>query len=195
MSAAPRQLVVFGGQGSGKGTQAARLAEQLDLELIGTGDVLRQMAKEDTPSGRKIAPIIQTGQLVPDDMISGIVGRQLERLPTERGFVLEGYPRTVNQSEQLQATLERLERTASSTVLVNLDVPRDVLQRRLLDRGRHDDTEELIEERLRLYDERTAPVLEAVASWVRVLHVDGNQPVETVTETITKQLNHVQTKA
>lgn len=195
MSAAPRQLVVFGGQGSGKGTQAARLAEQLKLELIGAGDLLRQMAKEDTPSGRKIAPIIQAGQLVPDDMISGIVGRQLESIPPERGFVLEGYPRTVRQSELFKGILERLGRATTGATFVNLDVPREELKRRLLERQRHDDTEALIEERFRLYDKRTAPVLKAVEPWARVLHIDGNQPIEAVTQAVINQVSDAKAQA
>ncbi len=195
MSQAPRQLVVFGGQGSGKGTQAKRLAERFDLELIGTGDLLRRLAQEDTPTGRRIAPIITAGQLVPDEVISDIIARRLEALPATAGFLIEGYPRTVTQAEQFQAILERLGRSATTTTFVNLDVPRDVLEHRLLARRRHDDTAELIEERLRLYDERTTPVRDAVAAWAQVVHVDGNQPVPAVTDAIINRLSDAKAQA
>lgn len=195
MSQIPRQLVIFGGQGSGKGTQAARLAEQFGLESIGTGDILRRMASEGTPAGDKIAKIIGAGQLVPDDMIAEIVSLQLESLPADRGFVLEGYPRTVRQADLLREVLDRLGRSPASVVFITLDVPRDVVVKRLLERGRHDDTQELIEERLRLYEEQTTPVLKAVEQWATVVHINGNQPVETVTEEISNQLNNAQAQA
>jgi adenylate kinase len=191
----PVQLVVFGGQGSGKGTQAAALAARLDLELIGTGDILRKMATEQTPIGRKVNEIISAGQLVPDDMISEIITLQLKSLPGERGFVLEGYPRTIRQAEELEAASEASGRSPEAMTFVYLDVPREELIKRLLARGRHDDTEELIDERLRLYDEKTAPVLKAVEAWANVIHVDGDQPVEAVTESIIKELEHAKAQA
>lgn len=195
MSNAPQQLVVFGGQGSGKGTQATRLAERLDVQHIGAGDILRKIAKEGTPLGHKVADILGAGQFVPDDMILEIVTLQLKSLPADRGFVLEGYPRNVVQSEELRTTLDTLGRSADRTVFVYLDVPRDVLVKRLQERQRHDDTAELITERLRLYDERTAPVLKAVESWARVLHVNGDQPIETVTDEIVNRLSDAKTQA
>lgn len=195
MSQAPRQLVVFGGQGSGKGTQAVRLADTFDVPHIGAGDILRRIAKEGTPLGQKVAEILGAGQFVPDDLILEIVTLQLKSLPADRGFVLEGYPRSVVQSEAFRAALEQLARPPGQTVFVYLDVPRDVLVRRMQDRKRHDDTEELITERLRLYDERTAPVLQAVESWARVLHVNGNQPIEAVTDEIVNRLSSAKTQA
>jgi adenylate kinase len=195
MSHAPKQLVVFGGQGSGKGTQAVRLADTFDVQHIGAGDILRRIAKEGTPLGQKVAEILGAGQFVPDDLILEIVTLQLKSLPADRGFVLEGYPRSVVQSEEFRAALERLGRPPGQTVFVYLDVPRDVLVRRMQDRKRHDDTEELITERLRLYDERTAPVLQAVESWAQVLHVNGNQSIEAVTDEIVNRLSSAKAQA
>lgn len=195
MNRTPRQLVIFGGQGSGKGTQAVRLAERFDLELIGAGDVLRRMAGEDTPIGRQIAPIVEAGQLVSDDLASDVIARRLEALPATAGFLVEGYPRTVNQAKQFQAILKRLGRSPEATIFVNLDVPRAVLEQRLLARQRHDDTAELIAERLRLYDERTQPVRDAVTAWARVIHIDGNQSVPAVTDAIINRLSDAKTQA
>ena len=191
MNQASPQLVVFGGQGSGKGTQATRLAEALDLERIGAGDILRKIAKEDTPLGQKVSAILDAGQFVPDDMILEIVTLQLKSLPPGRGFVLEGYPRSTVQAGEFRKALEALGRPADRTTFVYLDVPRPVLVKRLQERGRHDDTAELIEERLRIYDERTAPVLKGVGSWAQVIRVNGNQPIEAVTEEITNRLGDV----
>ncbi len=195
MSAAPRQLVVFGGQGSGKGTQAVRLAEAFDLQHIGAGDILRKIAGEETPLGRKVADILGAGQFVPDDMILEIVTLQLKSLPADKGFVLEGYPRSVVQAGEFREALDALGRPAERTLFIYLDVPRDVLVKRMQERQRHDDTAELIAERLRLYDERTAPVLEAVESWAQVVHVNGNQPIETVTDEIVNRLSDAKAQA
>lgn len=195
MSQTPRQLVVLGGQGSGKGTQAKRLAERFDLELIGAGDVLRRIIAADTPLGRKIAPTVRAGKLLPDEVSSEIIAARIGDVPAASGFVLEGYPRSVKQSELFRANLERLGRPVGSTVFITLDVPRPVLKERLLKRHRQDDTEEIIEERFRLYDEKTKPIYDAVAAWAQVVHVDGNQPVPAVTATIINQLSDVKAQA
>lgn len=195
MSAGPIQIVLFGGQGVGKGTQAKRLAESYGVDLIGAGDLLRQMAQQDTPSGRKIAPIIAAGKLVPGEIVTDLIALQLESIPTDQGFVLEGYPRTVDQSGQFKKVLERLRRTGTPTVFVKLEVPREIQRQRLLDRGRHDDTAAVIERRLRIYDQQTTPILTEVEPWAPVIHIDGNHPIPEVTELITNRLSDVQAKA
>jgi adenylate kinase len=198
MSRQVRHLIIFGGQGAGKGTQAKRVGKQFGLVYIGLGDVLRQMAGEDTPVGRRIDQTInQQGRLMPDDLVSEIAAMQIGSLPPSVGFMLDGYPRTVGQAVQLKKILAGQGRLTPKPTFINLKVPKAEVKQRLTKRRRiekrHDDIGPIIDTRLALYAKETKPVLDKVKGWAKVIDVDGNQPIPQVTEEILTKLGDAKT--
>jgi adenylate kinase len=175
---------MLGAPGAGKGTQAARLAKRLGAAHLEAGALFRQMASEDSPLGAQIRELVARGHLVPDDLTDEVVGERLRALPTDRGFVLDGYPRNVRQAHALHSLLGELGRLEPRPVFVHLDVPRDVLVARLRRRrgleGRADDTDDVITRRLEVYEAETAPVRDAVTDWANVVTIDGDQPPDAV---------------
>lgn len=188
MPAKQLHLVIFGGQGAGKGTQAKVLTERYGLVYLGMGDLLRELAEEQTPMGKRVRKLVEGGNLVPDEFADQIVALKLGEIPPSTGFILDGYPRTLEQARALKHTLAGLDRMQPQPVFINLEVPRSELLVRLRKRryteGRYDDTEEGIAQRLKLYDEHTKPVLAAVKDWAQILHVDGHQTVKAVAKEI-----------
>ena len=181
-------LIIFGGQGAGKGTQAARLAGRFGLVHINTGDVFRELAEEDSKWGRRAKEVLSRGELMPDDITNHAVEAKIGELPPTVGFILDGYPRTEAQAETLHQTLQRMNRLQPKPVFIQLEVPRDELVQRLEKRGRHDDVAELIETRLRIFKEQTEPLIESVGHWAEVISINGNQSVAAVTEEIEREL-------
>ena len=166
----PLRLVIFGRQGAGKGTQCIRLVERYGIAHISTGDMLRGAVAAGTELGLKAKAIMDAGDLVGDDIINGIVRQRLaEADATERGFVLDGYPRTANQAQALLEILDGVGLHAA----VDLDVPLDVVTERMKGRGREDDTDEAIARRLALYEQETRPVLDFFAERDLLVTVDG----------------------
>lgn len=162
-------MIILGRQGSGKGTQAARIADQYGVVHISTGDMLRAAVAEDTELGRRAKVLMDAGDLVPDDIMNGIVDERLAKADVvEGGFLLDGFPRTPGQADALVGFVgDRLQ------LAINLDVAVEVVTERMMARGREDDTPESIARRLELYEAETAPLL----SWAEnrgILHVvDG----------------------
>lgn len=163
------RLVIFGRQGAGKGTQCARLSERYGVPHISTGDMLRAAVEAGTPFGVKAKAIMDAGDLVPDDVMVGIVDERLGQPDAEAGFLLDGFPRTGDQAEALDRLLGERELVAA----INLEVAEEVVIERMLARGRQDDTEEAIRRRLDLYLEQTAPLLELYRSHGLLVEVDG----------------------
>lgn len=164
---APLRLVILGRQGSGKGTQGVRLAEQLGIAHISTGDMLRAAAEAGTPMGLEAKAYMDRGDLLPDDVMQGVVAERLEQDDARTaGFLLDGFPRTVGQAEALDAL-------AAIDLAIDLDVPYDVVMERMLARGRTDDTPEAIARRLDLYEAQTRPLLERYGSQSKLVTVDG----------------------
>lgn len=164
------RLVIFGRQGAGKGTQCIRLVERYGIIHISTGDVLRAAVSAGTELGLKAKAVMDAGDLVGDDIMNGIVRERLaEADVVERGFVLDGYPRTTNQAEALLEVLDG----AGLHAAVDLDVPLDVVTERMKGRGRADDTDEAIARRLALYEQETRPVLDFFAERDLLVTVDG----------------------
>lgn len=178
----------MGAPGAGKSTQAQRLAERLGAAHLEVGGLLRQAASEDSPLGAQIRPLIVAGNLVPDHLTDEVVGERLRALPTDQGFVLDGYPRNARQARALHRLLGELGRLEPRPVFVQLDVPRDVLMARLRRRreldGRGDDTEDVIARRLAIYATETAPVRDAVTDWADVVTIDGNRPPDAVADAV-----------
>jgi len=164
-----RRLIVFGRQGAGKGTQAVRLAGHYGIPHISTGDMLRSAAAEGTPLGLEAKTLMDAGDLVPDDVMEGIVAERLAKPDAVPGWLLDGYPRTLGQVEALGRNVGE----DFVDLAVNLDVPVDVVTGRMVARGREDDTEDAIRRRLELYEEQTAPLLAWFAERGLLVEVDG----------------------
>jgi len=165
-------LVILGRQGSGKGTQAARLVEAYSPVHVSTGDMLRAAVAAGTELGRRAGALMDAGNLVGDDLINGIVAERLAQPDVvEHGFLLDGYPRTPDQAAAMEGFLAEAGTTLA--VAVNLEVPVDEVTARMLARGRADDTEEAIRRRLDLYEAETAPLLAWFADRGLLDVVDG----------------------
>ena len=153
-------IVIFGAPGSGKGTYSARLVDTFKLDHISTGDVLRAEIKNGTELGKIAQGYIDNGQLIPDELMIGILGGVYDKFKGSKGVIFDGFPRTIAQAEALKAMLE--ERGESLSAMINLEVSEDILMARLLRRatleGRADDNEETIKKRFAVYHSQTAPL-------------------------------------
>jgi adenylate kinase len=211
------KLVFLGAPGSGKGTQAQRLARHLGIPHISTGDMLRTAVKNETEMGRKAAPIMASGGLVPDEVMIGIIEERLESEDAATGFVLDGFPRTLPQAEQLDQVIAG--NGNGELRVLHLSVPDDVIVDRIVARRscpscnaiyhlvssppkregvcdacgagletRSDDTEEAVRRRLAAYHRQTVPVVEHYRGQEVLKEIDGNRPVEEVFEQIEQSL-------
>jgi adenylate kinase len=169
-------ILILGPQGAGKGTQAKRISEEYGIPHIATGDMLRAAIATGTELGRKVKPIYESGELVPDDLMIELIRERLSQDDTENGFVLDGFPRTLRQAEALDPMLREIGKEL--TVVFVLQLPDEVCIERLLKRaqleGRVDDTPEAIAKRLDLYHRETEPLIEwyRIRSNVVVVHAD-----------------------
>ena len=170
------RVLLLGPQGSGKGTQAKRIADAYGAPHIATGEILRSAISQGTELGRRVQPIIDRGDLVPDDLMVDLIR---ERLRDEDGFVLDGFPRTVHQAEALDSMLAEIGKPIDLVLL--LQVSDDVASERLLHRaaeeGRLDDAPEVIRNRLRLYHEETEPVVERYRTEGTLVPIPGERSV------------------
>jgi adenylate kinase len=179
--------ILFGPPGGGKGTQAAYITERFGLPHVSTGVMLRREVERGSDLGAEVAPIMAEGRLVPDELIVRVIEARLSRPDAARGVLLDGFPRTVPQAEELDAMLRR--RGCRVDMLLCLDVPESVLIERLLgrarDEGRADDNLETIQTRLAVYHEESAPVLDHYRqAGVRIETVDGDAPIDEVARRI-----------
>jgi len=166
------RLVILGRQGSGKGTQSVRIAESYGCIHVSTGDMLRAAVAEGTELGLAASVVMESGGLVSDEIMNGIVAERLAKPDiAAQGVLLDGFPRTADQADTLESILADLDQPL--TLALNLDVPVDEVTRRMMARGRSDDTEEAIRRRLQLYEEQTAPLLEWFGSRGLLATVDG----------------------
>ena len=184
----PLNLVFFGPPGAGKGTQADRFAERHQIPKISTGDILRKAIQDGTRIGVLVRDTLQRGALVSDDLIISIVAERLEQPDTASGFVLDGFPRTLPQAAALDAMLAE----RGGVHVVALVVHADEVIRRLGNRGRDDDETYVIKERLAVYEHETAPVLEYYRRRHVVTVLDGNRPLDEVTESIEHAVSKTQ---
>ncbi len=169
------RLVLLGAPGSGKGTQATRLREHLQVPHISTGDLLRAAVKAGTDLGRQAKVVMESGGLVSDEIVLGMLEERLTAGDTGNGFVLDGYPRNLAQANALDALLGRLGQPAD--IAVQLDVDTELLITRLAGRaqaeGRADDSPEAVRHRLTVYNDATAPVVDFYRNTGRLACVDG----------------------
>lgn len=207
------QLILFGPPGVGKGTQAKVLSSKYNIPHISTGDILREAVKNKTPLGNKAKEIMQRGELVPDDIMIGIVKDTLGQQRCKNGFVLDGFPRSIGQAESLHKILEELK--FNNIHVINITANDQELIKRLTNRRackscgsifiyyeikdknecpvcgakesfyqRNDDKEEVIKHRLEVYNSTTKPVLQYYKEQKKVVDIDGLQEIEKVTADI-----------
>ena len=201
------RVIFLGPPGAGKGTQAARLAAHLGVPKIGTGEMLRTAIAKNTPLGQQVHPFMETGNLVPDHLLVALVRERIGEPDCDRGFVLDGFPRTLAQAEGL----EEMSGDPRAWVVFDFEVPRTELMLRLSGRRwcpscqatfhllndppkaagvcdacgtalvqREDDHESVVALRLRQYDERTFPLIEYYRTRARVVRIDGHRPMDVV---------------
>jgi len=167
--------IFLGPPGAGKGTQSSRIAARRGVPQISTGDMLRQAAAQGTPLGMRARKIMEAGELLPDDVIVDLIRERISRPDCAGGFFLDGFPRTSGQAEALDRMLA--ERGLAVDAVVNLDVDEAKLVERMAGRakneGRADDNPETIRERLRVYREKTAPLVSWFDAKGRLVTVDG----------------------
>lgn len=180
------RIVFLGAPGSGKGTQARLLSERLHVPAISTGDMLRAAVREETPLGRRAKEVMERGELVSDEIMTGLIRERISRPDALEGFVLDGFPRTPEQAAALEALLSG--NGKALTAVIHLLVPEDLLVERMLgraaDESRADDKPEAIAERLRVYREKTEPLIGFYRDRGLLAEVNGVGEVREVAEWI-----------
>jgi adenylate kinase len=180
-------LVLFGPPGAGKGTQSQKLIEKYGLIHLSTGDLLRIEKDNGTPLGLEAKKLMDDGKLVPDEVVIGIISNKLDANLSAKGFIFDGFPRTVAQAEALDILLES--KKTPITVMIALQVPDDELERRLLlrgkDSGRPDDANpEVIRKRIKEYNDKTAPVAGFYKTQNKYNSINGIGSVNEIFDTI-----------
>lgn len=184
------RLLLIGPPGAGKGTQAVRLRDMLRVPAISTGDIFRQNVRDETPLGVKAKAFMDAGDNVPDSLTNDLVRDRLEQADCASGFLLDGYPRTLDQVAYLDSFLA--EHDTAMDVVVELVADPDVvverLRQRALEQGRSDDDESVVRHRLEVYREQTAPLIGVYESRGLLVKVDGIGEIDEVTARIASAL-------
>ncbi len=212
-----KRLIFLGAPGAGKGTQAQRLSEMYTIPQISTGDILRQAVKDKSPLGQKAFSYMEKGKLVPDDIVIAIIEERLKEGDCQRGFILDGFPRTVPQADALDQVLGQIKMDIDNVIYFK--VPEEDLVKRLSGRRvcrscganyniffnppdqekicpkcggelyqRIDDQEETIRNRLRIYQEQTEPLIGFYKNKNRLISIDGSGPMDTIFDSLLQAL-------
>jgi adenylate kinase len=176
----------LGGPGAGKGTQAQLLCNALAIPCIATGDILRGAIAAESELGKQAQSFVEQGELVPDGMMIQFIRDRLLQPDVAGGWLLDGYPRTAFQAEELDFLLDDLKQHLDKAILIQ--VPESILVSRSLQRGRVDDTEEVIQRRIALFQERTTPLVDYYEFRNQLLHINGAQSTEEVHQEILARL-------
>ena len=185
-------LILFGPPGSGKGTQSENLIARYGLKHLSTGDLLRSEIAQQTGLGLEAKKIMDKGQLVPDEVVIGMISTALDANPDAKGFLFDGFPRTAAQAEALDKLLDL--KNTSIGVMLAMDVSEEELVRRLLKRGetsdRSDDTNEnVIRERIAVYNSKTAAVADYYKSFDKVVHLKGEGTVDEIFDRLCSEID------
>lgn len=191
------KLVFLGPPGAGKGTQAARLAGVYNVAHVSTGEILRSNVARQTPLGIQAKEYMSRGDLVPDSLIRNMIEHRLEEPDTKVGWILDGFPRNVNQASFVDELLSK--KMASEEIkngdgaslfrVINLVVSDEVLVKRLLARGRADDNEETIRHRLQVHHQETEPLIEFYQNRAQLVSVDGDRQVDAVAQALKEAID------
>ena len=184
------RMLLIGAPGAGKGTQATLISERFGIAHISSGDLLRTHVQDNTTIGRAAKEYLARGDLVPDSIVMDMLRKPVVAASQAGGYVLDGFPRTVEQAEAAYETASEL--GVAVEVAVYLEVPTEELTRRLLARGRgKDDIPEVIEHRLQVFEAKTRPMLDYYAEREELITVNGARPVPEVFSSITVQLERL----
>jgi adenylate kinase len=180
------RIVLLGAPGSGKGTQAALLVQELNLPHISTGELLRSAVKAGSELGMQAKAVMDRGELVSDDIMLGLLGERLSQPDAKAGFILDGYPRNLSQAHALDELLERLDQPVDEALQIDVDVDLVVtrIAKRAAEEGRSDDTEEVVRNRMKVYSDQTAPVVDYYAQKGLLSRVLGEGTIEEVFQRI-----------
>lgn len=182
------RFIFVGPPGSGKGTQTKLLAERLGLNSIGTGDMLRESVRLETPAGRRAKPFVAAGQLVPDDLVNEIVAHLFRTGMAPQHFVMDGYPRTLSQAQTFDKVLEQQKLPLDAVIFLN--VADEEIIRRLSGRNREDDQADIIRKRLEIFHAQNRDILDYYRRRGLLAEVPGIGDVETIYANIEKALKH-----
>ncbi len=179
-------LIILGPPGAGKGTQSILIAEKMGLKHLSTGEILRKAVTDGTPLGLKAKEVMDSGNLVSDEIMVGIIKDAISDDIARKGFILDGFPRTIEQARELDKIMDSL--GYNSAKVINITLDDEELVRRMLGRGRKDDTEETIKNRLKVYKDQTAPVKEHYSSKSAVFDIYGIGSISEINDKILEVL-------
>ncbi len=189
-------IILLGPPGAGKGTQAEFIKKQFHMAHISTGDILRQAVKENSPMGIKAKSFMDQGALVPDEVVIGIIQDRLQQQDTMKGYMLDGFPRTINQADALNEMLKGLsswDQDRAIQHVVYLEVPELELVQRLQGRaakeGRVDDNDETVKNRIKVYFEQTSPLIDYYEAKKLLRRINGRGAIEQITKDILSVLS------
>jgi len=184
-------IILFGPPAAGKGTQAKRLVESRGLIQLSTGDMLRAAKKSGTELGKKVAGIMDRGDLVSDEIVIALIEEQLDMHPDANGFIFDGFPRTVPQAEALDALMVKHGSKVDGVIRLCVDDEAllNRITKRFEDEGRKDDNPESFKVRLNNYNVQTAPLLPYYSAQGKLTEIDGMAAIDTVSDSITRVLN------
>jgi adenylate kinase len=189
-------VLLLGPQGSGKGTQAKLVAQDYGLPHVATGDMLRAAIAAGTEFGQRVKPILDSGRLVPDDLMVELIRERLSEPDARDGFVLDGFPRTLAQAEALDDMLDEIGRELD--VIMEFQLDEETAIQRMLGRaaeeGRPDDTPEVMRKRLELYREMTLPVVEHYRATGKLVGIHADRPIEDVYAEVQQALEQVRSR-
>jgi len=185
------KLLLIGPPGAGKGTQASKLSEVFGIPAISTGDIFRENVKNQTPLGIEAKSYMDSGEYVPDELTNKLVRDRLQNPDCANGFLLDGYPRTADQVQELDSILKETDSKLDAVVQLTADTDEVVrrLAKRAIEQGRSDDTEAVLRNRLHVYEEQTAPLISVYESRGLLVKVDGLGEIAQVTQRITQALD------
>ena len=179
-------LVFFGPPGAGKGTQAQKIVSDFGIPQISTGEILRAAVTKGTPLGKEAGPLMAAGKLVPDELVIGIVEERLKEADCARGFLLDGFPRTIPQAEALAKALDKMGKKIEH--VVSLEVADSVIHERMKGRGRADDSPETVQKRLDVFRQQTSPLKAHYEKLGLLRTVDGVGELDEIAARIRKSI-------